>query len=69
MNETDLREILADIIQKYVSDDDEREYLLDLASRKEIPAKGILVRLTPYTMGNLNEKEKSLIADVTFYFC
>jgi hypothetical protein len=65
----ELREHLNNLIEKYVSDVVVKERLLLMAERDEVPAKGILVELTPFTSGKLSEGDKKVIGDITFYFC
>ena len=69
MTSNELRSHLSNLIEKYVSDETVKNRLLLLAQRDEIPAKGILVELTPFTSGKLSEEDRKVIGDIAFYFC
>lgn len=69
MTVDELRANLSYLIGKYVLDDVVKERLLLMVARDEVPAKGILVELTPFTSGMLSEADRKVIGDIAFYFC
>ncbi|WP_143327249.1 hypothetical protein [Paraburkholderia hospita] len=69
MTEAELRVHLDDLIERYVSDELVERRLLLLVDKDEVPAKGIMVELTPFTKGRLSEQDRKVIGDIAFYFC
>ncbi len=65
----ELRTHLNELINKYVTDQVEKERLLHLAEQEDIPAKGILVELTPFTTGCISEEDRKVIGEIALYFC
>ncbi len=65
----ELRTHLNDLINKYVADEGAKDRLLRMVERDEVPAKGILVELTPFTSGRVSEEDKRLIGEIAYYFC
>lgn len=60
---------LNNLINKYVLDELARQRMLKLVERDDVPAKGILVELTPFTSGRVSEEDKRLIGEIAFYYC
>jgi hypothetical protein len=69
MTVDELRVHLNNLINKYVTDEPARQRLLKLVEREDIPAKGILVELTPFTSGLVSEEDRRLIGEIAFYYC
>ena len=70
MTVDELRAHLNYLIEKYVPEDDvSKRRLLLMVARDEVPAKGILVELTPFTAGKLSVEERTVIGDIALYFC
>lgn len=69
MTTDELRTHLNELINMYVTDQAAKERLLHLVEREDIPAKGILVELAPFTTGCISEKDRKMIGDIAFYFC
>lgn len=65
----ELRTHLNELINKYVTDRVEKERLIELVGREDVPAKGILVELTPFTTGCLSEEDRKVIGEIAYYFC
>lgn len=69
MNIDELRTVLTHLIDRYVDDADEQQNLRMLVARDEVPAKGILVQLTPWLGDNVSAADSALIGEIAFYFC
>lgn len=69
MNVTELKVSLCYLIEKYVMDDVERERLLRFLEWDDIPVKGIIIDLTPFTRGNISKDDYKLIGEISYYFC
>ena len=69
MTVDELRVHLNNLINKYVLDEPARQRLLELVGRDDVPAKGILVELTPFTSGRMSEEDRRLIGEIAFYYC
>ncbi len=65
----ELRTHLNELINKYVTDQVAKERLLELVGREDVPAKGILVELSPFTTGYLSEEDRKVIGEIAYYFC
>lgn len=65
----ELRSNLLHLVETYVSDSGARNELLSLVNRHDIPAKGVLVKLTPFVSGRVPESDAKVIGEIAFYFC
>lgn len=65
----ELRVHLTSLIGTYVDDPTARARLLALVARDDVPAKGILVDLTPYLSGVVTDADARVIKDIAFNFC
>ena len=65
----ELRSNLLLLIETYVTDSDVRDELHSLVNRRDIPAKGVLAQLTPFTSGRVSESDAKIIGEISFYFC
>ena len=57
------------LIKDYVDEPTVREHLLALVSRIDIPAKAILVELTPFLSGVVTDADAKTVGDIAFHFC
>jgi hypothetical protein len=69
MTVEELRRNLLQLVETYVTDPGARDELQSLVSRDDIPAKGILVQLTPFMSGSVPEADAKIIGEIAFYFC
>lgn len=69
MTTDELKTHLNELICKYVTDPVAKARLLQLMNRDNVPAKGILVELTPFTSGRVSEEDKKVIGEIAYYFC
>ncbi|MEM5327737.1 hypothetical protein VSR34_14180 [Paraburkholderia sp. JHI2823] len=69
MTVEELRRNLLQLVETYVTDPKTRDELQSLVSRDDIPAKAILVQLTPFMSGNVSESDAKIIGEIAFYFC
>jgi hypothetical protein len=70
MTVDELRGYLYYLIEKYAPEEDVlRRRLLLMVDRDEVPAKGILIELTQFTVGKLSEEERKVIGNIALYFC
>ena len=69
MTVEELRRNLLQLIETYVTDPEVHDELQSLVSRDGIPAKGILVQLTPFMSGRVSEPDVKIVREIAFYFC
>jgi hypothetical protein len=69
MTVDELKKHLNELIRKYVTDQVTKERLLHLVELDDVPAKGILVELTPFTAGHVSEQDGEVIGEIAHYFC
>jgi hypothetical protein len=65
----ELRRNLLQLVETYVTDPGARDDLQSLASRDDVPAKGILGQLTPFMSGSVSASDAKVIREIAFYFC
>jgi hypothetical protein len=65
----ELRAHLRNLIDRYVTDDDAKTRLLELVSRPDVPAKGILADLDPFLLGRATAADWDIVKDIAFNFC
>lgn len=69
MTTDELKTHLNELIGKYVTDQVVKARLLQLTNLDNVPAKEILVELTPFTSGRVSEEDKKVIGEIAYYFC
>ena len=69
MTGEELRSNLLHLIETYVTDSGVRDELQSVVNRHDIPAKGVLARLTPFMSGKVSESDAKIIREIAFYFC
>jgi hypothetical protein len=69
MTVDELKTHLCELIARYVTDEVAKERLLHLVERDDVPVKGILVELTPFTSGRVSEEDGKVIGEIAYYFC
>lgn len=69
MTIAELRSNLLHLVETYVTDSGVRDELQSLVKQHDIPAKGVLVRLTPFMSGRVSEPDAKIIGEIAFYFC
>ncbi|MFP3709478.1 hypothetical protein SB783_36305 [Paraburkholderia sp. SIMBA_009] len=69
MTVEELQRNLLQLVETYVTDPVARDELQSLVSRDDVPAKGILVQLTPFMSGSVSESDAKIIREIAFYFC
>ncbi|MFP3798773.1 MULTISPECIES: hypothetical protein [Paraburkholderia] len=69
MTVEEVRKNLLRLIGTYVTDSSVRDELVCLVNRPNVPAKGILVQLTPFMSGMVSEADGKVIREIAFYFC
>jgi hypothetical protein len=69
MTAEELRKNLLRLVDTYVTESRVRDELVSLVNRRDVPAKGILVQLTPFMAGAVSEADSKVISEIAFYFC
>ena len=69
MTVEELRRHFLQLVESYVTDPAVRGELQSLVNRDDIPAKGILVQLTPFMSGGVTETDAKIVREIAFYFC
>jgi hypothetical protein len=69
MTGEELRKDLLRLVDVYVTDSRVRGELVLLVNRRDVPAKGVLVQLTPFMSGIASEADRKVIGEIAFYFC
>jgi hypothetical protein len=69
MTVEELRRDLLRLVVAYVTDSGVRDELESLVNRRDIPAKGVLVQLTPFLSGGVSESDAKIIGEIVFYYC
>jgi hypothetical protein len=69
MTMDELRTHFTQLINDYVDEATARGHLLALVNRSDVPAKAILVELTPFLSGSVNDADSKTIGDIAFHFC
>lgn len=64
-----LRRNLLQLIEGYVTDPAVRGELQSLVNRDDVPAKGILVQLTPFMSGKVTDTDAKIIREIAYHFC
>ena len=64
----ELRVQFTHLINTYINDSATKARLLDLVRRDDVPAKAILVELTPYVSGVVTDADAGVIKDIAFNF-